>query len=126
MGANHGAQTSVIAADTVLDRRTFMEAVTVKDWNLVFKSGDTCTGTDDTARWVLILGKSLAGTGAVTTIGSAVVGTQADNSVLDDAVTETNFAAGDDIVLQVSAGTILPAGAINVTSDVSYVDRFTA
>ena len=34
------AQTSVIAADTVVARHTFMEPVTVTDWNVVIKTGD--------------------------------------------------------------------------------------
>lgn len=125
------AQTSVIAADTIVARHTFMEAVTVKDWNLVVKTGDVLTGTADSESWQIGIGKSLAGTGAVSVVGSAKLsalangGTYSDNTVVDDAVTETNFAAGDDIVLQYFAGTALPAGALLVDADIHYVERFT-
>lgn len=124
LGVAHGNQTSANSSTIVLDRRTFMAAVTVKDWNLAFKLGDTCTGTADIARWVLSVGKSLGGTGAVAVMGSAIVGTQADDSVLDETLTETDFVAGDDIVFQLGEGTVLPLGNITVAADVSYVERF--
>jgi hypothetical protein len=128
-GAGAGVQTSVQAAASTLDRRTFQSAVTVKDFNLSFRIGETCTGTQDSARWRFGIGKSLAGTGAVVLIGSAVVGTTADVSVVDASVsgTNVNFAAGDDIVLQILAGTVLPADSLTLSrADVSYVNRFTA
>jgi hypothetical protein len=63
----------------------------------------------------------------VTPIGSAQVGTagQANGSVLDAALTETNFDAGDDIVLAYEVGTALPAGVLRVDADVDYVERYT-
>ena len=126
------AQTSVMSADVVVARHTFMEAVTVTDWNLVVKTGDVLTGVTAAASWNLVIGKSLGGTGAVSPMGTARMygtdalgGTHADNSVLDAACTSTNFVAGDDIVLQYLAGTALPAGAIQVDADVKYVERYT-
>jgi hypothetical protein len=124
------AQTSVIASDTIVARHTWMHAVTVKDWNLVIKSGDVLTGTADSESWIVSLGKSAAGTGAVAVMGSSKMsavlqgGTYAANTVVDCTLTETDFAAGDDIVLQYEAGTALPAGTLQVDADVMYVEKF--
>ena len=121
-------QTSVIASRTEADRRTMMEAVTIKDWNIKYVVGDTTTGTSANHNaWKICLGYSLAGTGAFTAIGTAYCGTagQATGSIQDGSVTETNLSAGDDIVLAYEAGTALPAGVLRVESDVQYVERYT-
>lgn len=121
-------QTSVRASQAVADRHTFMDAVTVKDFNVYFVQGDTTTGTSANHNaWVIGIGKSAAGTGAISLIGTAYCGTagQADGSVLDGSVTETNFSAGDDIVLTYEAGTALPAGVLRVEATVKYVERYT-
>ena len=121
-------QTSVIGSRVEADRRTFMEAVTVKDWNVQCRVGDTTTGTSaDHNAWNVAICKSVAGTGTVTPIGCAQVGTagQANGSVLDAVLTETNFDAGDDIVLSYEVGTALPAGVLRVDADVAYVERYT-
>lgn len=94
-GALNG--TSATAAE--LERMTFMAPVTVTDWNVYFEAGGT-----NTARSVTI-GKSAAGTGAVSVIGTIAIGTQATGSVKDGSVTETTFDAGDDLVFQSAAGT---------------------
>lgn len=120
-------QTSVIAARTEADRRTMLEAVTIKDWNVKFVVGDTTTGTSANHNgWKITLGKSAAGTGAFAAMGTAWCGTagQATGSILDAALTETNLAAGDDLVLAYEAGTALPAGVLRVESDVQYVERY--
>jgi len=125
------AQTSVIAAATVVARHTFMDAVTVKDFNLVIKSGDVLTGTADAASWRIALGKSLGGTGTVAVFGSAKLsalaqgGTYATGTVVDCSCTETNFVAGDDLVLEYLAGTALPAGTFQADADVKYVLHYT-
>lgn len=125
------AQTSVIAADTVVERRTMMEACTVKDWNVVVKTGDVLTGTADAASWRVAIGKSAAGTGAVAGIGTAKLsalamgGTYGDNTVVDASCTETNFSAGDDLVFYHIAGTALPAGSVRLEADVMYTERYT-
>jgi len=119
------AQTSVIGARVEADRRTLMTGITVKDFNVFFVDGATTTGAAATTAFKVGLAKSLGGTGAVTLFGTAVVGTQANGSVLDGAVTETSFVAGDDIVLSYEAGTALPAGALQIEADVSYVEQFT-
>jgi len=118
------AQTSVRAAQVIADKRRFMSSVTVKDFNLLFVTGGTTTGVITTAGYIIGIGKSLGGTGAISLIGTAYCGTQADNSMLNAAVTETNFVAGDDVVLTYEAGTALPAGEILIEADVSYVEHF--
>ena len=125
------AQTSVMAAASVIGRHTFMDAVTVNDWNLVIKTGDTLTGVTAGASWNITINKSAAGTGAVTAFGTARLhgtdaagGTHANNTVLDAACTATNFDAGDDLVIQYLAATALPAGSLLVDADVKYVERY--
>jgi len=115
-------QTSVIASQTEIARHTFMKAVTVTDWNVRVLVGHT-----ETSGFTAIsINKSLAGTGALSAFGTASLSTNADKSVIDDAVTANqNFAAGDDIVLAYDAGTALPAGAFRVDADVLYKQRFT-
>lgn len=121
-------QTSVIGTRVEADRRTMMEAVTIKDWNVHFVVGDTTTGTSANHNgWKIELSKSAAGTGAVTPFGTAWCGTagQANGSVLDASCTETNFSAGDDLVLSYGVGTALPAGVLRVEADIKYVERYT-
>ena len=83
---------SANAARSVLQRKTFMKNVTVKDFNIEVITGATCTGTSQvlTQIYQLGIGKSLGGTGDVSILGTALVGTagQADGSVLDGALTE--------------------------------------
>ena len=125
------AQTSVIAADTVVARHTFMEAVTVTDWNVVIKTGDVLTGTANAASWRVAIGKSAAGTGTVAGMGTAKLsalalgGTYSNNTVVDATCTETTFSAGDDVVFYFKAGTALPAGAVRLEADVLYKERYT-
>jgi hypothetical protein len=119
---------SARAAAVVLARKTFMENVTVKDFNLEVVVGATCTGTGGVATevYTLIIGKSAAGTGAVSAIGTATVGTggAADDSVVDGTVTETNFSSGDDIVFQASIGTSLGDNSLVARANISYVERY--
>lgn len=86
---------------TNLARYTFMHPVKILDWNLQVIAGGTDLGAD----FEFILGKSAAGTGAVTGFGTSDLGggtgTHADASVIDCAATETSFSAGDDVVLQI-------------------------
>ncbi len=53
----------------------------------------------------VLVGKSLAGTGAATTIGTLAFGTSADGAVVNVSLTNTEFDAGDEIVLTNAAGT---------------------
>jgi hypothetical protein len=90
-GALNGtvASTTAIAATVY----TVMQPITVTDFNAFFVAG----GTSTTQR--IVLGYSLAGTGAITAIGTLASYTQAISTVADAAVTETNLSAGDDLVV---------------------------
>jgi hypothetical protein len=120
-----GAIGSANAARTVVGRHTFMTAVTVQDWNLRVRTGATCTGTaavPTTEKYVLCLGRILT-----LISGSAVIGTAgaADNSVIDDSLTATNFDAGDDICLFAEIGTALGDNSLIAEASVDYVERYT-
>ena len=85
-------------------RYTFMYPAKIVDANLMWNTGGTNWGADT----AIYIGKSAAGTGAVAVFGTGTMGTdgtQADQTVQDLAITETTFAAGDDLVVQVM-GTI--------------------
>lgn len=107
------------AVDVV--RHTFMQPVTVTDWNISWLTGGTNFGADV----LFYLGSSLAGTGAVTVIGTSSVvgtdGTQADASVSDESCTATTFSTGDDIVFQV-IGTVGLASIVE--PHVQYTETF--
>lgn len=94
-----GALNGTNAAAVEKDRHTFMHNATVTDWNIFYTAG----GTQGTLS--LLLAKSAAGTGAATAIGTIALGTQATGTIKDGSATETNFAAGDDLVILVAAGT---------------------
>ena len=120
---------SAAAAQTVYNRKTMMMAVTIKDWNLEVLTGATCTGTGGvtTEVWTLKLGKSAAGTGTISNIGTITVGTAgaANGTVVDGTVTETNLAAGDDLVWYTDAGTALGDNSLIARANVMYVERYT-
>jgi hypothetical protein len=113
-----------------LERRTLLKNITVKDWNLEVLTGATCTGTSQvtTQIYQLAIGKSVDGTGSISTIGTAAVGTAgaADNTVIDASCTETDFDAGDDIIFSVEVGTALGDNSLAARANVSYVERFVA
>ncbi len=116
-------QTSVQSGDVVLARHTFMDAITVLDWNLRLRAGGTNTGTDV---WKYAIGKSLGGTGTVAQMGTATIGTQADNTVKDAACAQTNFVSGDDIVFTLLEGTALIASEVGADADVMFEANFVA
>lgn len=124
LGTGRAANTSVVGSRVEIDRKTMFEAVTIRDWNLQIIEGATSTGTHNPGRFNVALSKSLAGTGALVPMGSAVIGTAADGIVVDGTLTETDMVAGDDLIMSYEAGTALPAETIKVEGDVSYVQRF--
>jgi len=111
-----GAINGTSASAVELGRLTVMGNVTLTDWNLRVKTGGTA------AQASILIGYSLAGTGAFTAIGTAALGTNADSTIIDAALTETNLSAGDDIVYQKTAAT--SAAAHNVQPVVHYRERF--
>ena len=96
---NTGALNGTRASDTELTRFTFMHPATVTDWNVYMVAGGT------QATLSLAVGKSAAGTGAITQIGTQNLGTQATATVIDSSLTATEFSTGDDLTLEVLAGT---------------------
>ena len=78
-------------------------------------------GTDSTARQIVI-GKSLAGTGAVAGFGTAISGTSATGASGAVTVTETSLAAGDHLVVQVAAGTSGSTARIDLA--IEWVETF--
>lgn len=124
-GQGIAAQTSTIAARVEIERKTMMQGVTIKDWNVQVITGATFTGTGaNFAGMDIAISKSLGGTGDVTPFGSATLNTNADATVLDATCTETNLVAGDDLVLSYEAGTGAPALAPRCEADVQYVEKF--
>lgn len=114
-GALNGTAT---AAATILSH-TCLYNCKVSDWNGRVKAGGTDAGVIS-----LIIGKSAAGTGAFSAIGTMALGTHAINTVIDATMTETDFDAGDDIVIQRSAGTSTSVLAIAPT--VAIIEKFIA
>jgi len=90
--------TNAAAAD--LYRCILTENVTIDEMAVVANTGGTAAGP------VCVLNTSLAGTGALTPIGTFKVGTTANNTNLPAiTVASTTLSAGDHLVLQVAAGT---------------------
>jgi len=103
---------------TVFERHTFMMPATVTDFNVIIKTGGTAVAAP------VEIAKSLAGTGAVTTFGTATLGTNANLTVLDATVTATSFATGDDLVFQ--RGIATTAGPFVVSGEAQYTETFEA
>ena len=122
-------QTSVRAATVAVASYTCMQAITVTDFNIawlgnVAGAALALTGTMDSNRLILGVGKSLAGTGAITSLGTVTLGTAALGGTTDGTCADTNFSVGDDIVLTANAGTALVALQWNATANVMFKERF--
>ncbi len=113
VGALNGTTT---AASTVAVH-TFMAPTRVTDVN-----GRVIAGGTDAAVISLIIGKSAAGTGAVSAIGTMALSTHAVDTVIDGSLTATNFSAGDDIVIQRSNGT--STSVLDVAPVIKYIETF--
>jgi len=94
-----GALNGTAAAAADLSRMSFMQPVTVTDANVTFTAGGTNSTTG------IIIGKSAAGTGAVSAIGTIMTGTSGTLDTKEGAVTATDFETGDDLVIQRTLGT---------------------
>jgi hypothetical protein len=77
-------------------------------------------GTSATAR-TMVVGKSLAGTGAVTSIASQAFTTHADNATADLTVTEADLAATDALVVTLT-GTCGTAQIVDLM--IEYYENF--
>ena len=99
---------------------TVMQPCTVIDWNLAVLIAGTAVDT------TVVIGKSLAGTGAFAPFGTiTLTGTSAAATVRDGSVTATAFSTGDDIVIARGAGTETEA-AIRVEAYIQYAETFEA
>ena len=114
-----GALNGTAAAAAEVTRHTFMEPVTATDWN-----GRVIAGGTDAAVISLIVGKSLAGTGAFAAIGTMALNTHAVDTVIDASLTATTFETGDDLVVQRSIGT--STSVLNIVPVVQFQNRFVA
>lgn len=112
-GALNG--TSASAADVI--RHRFMRPCTVQDWN-----GKAIVGGTDAGVISLLIGKSVAGTGAVGVIGTMALGTHAVDTCINASCAETNFDSGDELVVQRSAGT--STSVLQVEPVAMLVERF--
>lgn len=101
-----------------------MENVVVTDFNIRITTGQTNTSAQC---FSYILNYSLAGTGAVTALGTATAAAAiADASFINGSVTSTQLAAGDVLLLYQSAGTVLPASSIVLgPCEITMKERFT-
>jgi hypothetical protein len=124
------AGTSTYAADSEVSRITFMSAVDILDFNVQMTTGATYTSV---APQIIKIGKSFAGTGTITDLGTAILHTSADLAMLDGTLTTSGYyagtanhlAAGDDLVLEVAAGTAAATGEPQIKhAHVEYRERF--
>lgn len=98
------------SSDTVLTRVRVPVRMMVVGASVLALTGGTAVGP------YVALGKSLAGTGTVAQFGTHKYGTVADDVGANISVTETEFDAGDHLVLTNLAGTAAstPVGAVSV------------
>jgi len=98
------------ASDTVLTRVRVPRKMTVVGGGVLMVVGGTAAGPN------IAVGKSLAGTGTVAQFGTHAHGTDANLDHAALTVTETEFDAGDFIVLTNLAGTAAstPTSAVNL------------
>ena len=124
---------SARSAAVVVNRKTMMANVTIKDFNIEVLAGATCTGTGSmpTEVYTFTLNKSKAGTGALEALGTGTIGTgaqgAANGSILDCAVTSgtaAQLAIGDDLIFQANIGTSLGDASVQVRANVAYVERY--
>ncbi len=88
------------AADAVLLRIPLaVDSIKLNRLQVRMTTGGTAAGP------AITIGKSLAGTGAVTAIGTLTFGTSANGAVASANLTNTEFDAGDEVIVSVLAGT---------------------
>lgn len=110
------ALNGTLATATEMERIRMFEAVSIQAWSVSLITGGTIAATS-----ALVLGTSLAGTGAFTAIGTATLATNANATVITGTVATTALASGDDLVLA-QIGT---TAAVHVAiPQVSYVEAF--
>jgi hypothetical protein len=114
---NTGALNGTAAAAATVGRVRFMVPCCVEDIGGVATVGGT-----DAAVISVLVGKSVAGTGAVSVIGTMALSTHAIDTAINGSVTATAFDAGDDLVIQRSLGT--STSVLDVLPYVLYVEGY--
>jgi hypothetical protein len=109
VGGDGVAVPGTAAADVVLARVRIPRAILIDEGTITLLVGGTSAGK------VVALGKSLAGTGAVVHFSSYSVTTAADGVAAALTVTETEFDAGDQLILTNIAGTVASTPTVQVT-----------
>lgn len=106
---HHGLSVPGTAASTTVLLRYPLVAgnIRLNAARLRLSTGGTAAGP------TLLIGKSLAGTGVVTNIGTHAFGTSADGSVVTVNLTRTDFDPGDEVVISNLAGTAASTPVIN-------------
>lgn len=107
--------TAAAAAD--LRRIVVADDMTVDKWYALLTTGATSAGI------ALTIERSLAGTGALTPVGTMTLLTHADNSVITGAVAGTTFVEGDVLVIRRPAGTVATTPIANFV--LGWKERFT-
>lgn len=79
---------------TEVGRMEVMQDIIVTDFNVSTVVGGT------TGALNVLIGKSLAGTGAFAAFGTLAIGTNAANTVIDGSCTETTLNNGDHVIIQ--------------------------
>lgn len=105
-----GTAAAITAIDATQWRVNFKCKIT--GISAYIKTGGTAAGP------VVLLQRSVAGTGSYATIGTITIGTKADATGVAGAVTETSCDAGDFLQLAVGAGTAASSPVISAFLDV--------
>lgn len=105
------------ASNTVLLRIPLAAAIRLDGtMRIRLTTGGTAAGPS------IAVGKSLAGTGAVSQIGTVTFGTNADGTPVSGTITATDYAANDEIVVTNLAGTA--ASTPVIIFSLGYVEVF--
>ena len=104
------AGTDLIASTTTIEF-----PITVLDWQLKYIAGGTHSAKS------LKLNTKLAGTGANVGIGTIALGTNVLGEVRDGALTETDLAAGDDLMITFQGTDAIVSDVVPI---ITYVERY--
>lgn len=106
--------TAAAAADLV--RLVVADDMTVDKFYVLLTTGATSAGI------ALTIERSLAGTGALTAVGTLTLLTHANNAIVAGAAAGTTFAKGDALVVRRPAGTVATSPTANIT--IGWKERF--
>ena len=96
------------ASATVLVRLRVPHSMTIDGATIAIPTGGTAAGP------TVAIQKSLGGTGTATNVGTYNVGTAADDASAALTITNTNFVAGDHLLITNLAGTAASTPKVNL------------